>query len=247
MDRVHLIASFIVITALFPGSGSASAEAASGAFAAGVESDTRSRYVFRGVPYSQGPVKQTITWLNIKNFDIYSLGTVVLGHEPKQGRFTEIDVGLSYTREWRRFRWTQGLDCYYYRGKNAPAPAPPTCEVSTRFRYSFGTLSLFTEQMVDTRSYRGAYYGEAGVFHEHALSRRTALHSSLRLGWSNAKFNRSYAGLPGTAFNLIGIDVSVTHTFDGHFYLKPHMELAAPPRHSSALVSFGLAIGYQWD
>lgn len=196
MDRLRSFGSFLGVMAILlePASSAlraqtlvrtAPVESDKGGISGGVETDIASRYLFRGVPYSQGPVKQSTTWLTIKDLHLYSRGNLILGREPMQGRFNEIDVGVSYPRERLRLSWTPSFDCFFYRSEKAvraPPSAAPTCEASVKLRYSLGKSSLFTEQIVDTGNYRGAYYGEAGVSHEHALSPRTVLESSLRAG-----------------------------------------------------------------
>ena len=70
----------------------------------GVETDFNARYVFRGLAYSQGPVKQTSVWVTVAGFTAYAWGNFVLNRAPQRGEFNELDFGLSYQREWKRLR-----------------------------------------------------------------------------------------------------------------------------------------------
>lgn len=216
----------------------------------GVETDFNARYVFRGLAYSPGPVKQTSVWVTVAGFTAYAWGNFVLHREPQRGEFNELDFGLSYQREWKRLRVEPALDFYRYRSL-APDQSPPTGEASVKLSVPVGPLRVFTKQIFDVGSYRGAYFGEAGVSHERTLNRKTTVAASLSGAWASAKFNAAYAGIPKRAFNLIGAEASLTYAPNHRFYLRPHFEFTRIAdrqlrRRLNLLMigNFGLAIGF---
>ena len=100
-------------------------------------------------------------------------------------------------------------------------------------------------------SYRGAYFGEAGLSYERTLDRKTSVRTAFITGWASAKFNEAYIGVPKRAFNLIGSEVSITYAPSPRFYLRPHFELTRIAdsqlrRHldSPTIANFGLAFGF---
>lgn len=217
--------------------------------AIGVETDFNARYVFRGLAYSQGPVKQTSVWVTVAGFTAYAWGNFVLGQEPQRGEFNELDFGFSYQREWKRLRVEPGLDFYRYRPL-APDQSPPTGEASIKLSYPAGPLRIFTKQTLDIGSYRGAYFGEAGVSYERTLSRKTTMAASGGGGWASAKFNAAYIGVSKRAFNLVGAELSLTYAPSRRYYLRPHVEFTRiMDRRLGAYLSsptignFGLAFG----
>lgn len=218
--------------------------------ASGLETDFNSRYVFRGLTYSRGPVKQSTAWVTFSEITFYAWVNIMLDHEPQRRRFSEIDLGVSYAREWKKLTLEPAVD--YYRYRFPPLMKyPPTGEASVKLSYSIGHARIFTKQIVDIGSYRGAYFGEAGLSHEQKLSRKTTFSAGVILGWASSKFNEAYVRVPKPAFNLIGGEVSFTYTPNSRFYLKPHFELTRVPDsrlrshlNSPTIGKFGVAIGF---
>ncbi len=216
----------------------------------GVETDFNSRYVFRGLAYSQGTVNQSTAWVAVSGFTFYAWGNFVLNREPQHGEFSEIDIGVSYKREWKKLTVEPAFDYYFYRTP-APVKAPPTGEASLKISYPIGPTSIYAKQIFDIGSYRGAYFGEAGVAYEHKLNRKTTAQTTFGLGWASSKFNEAYVGVPKRAFNLIGAEFSVTYAPNSRFYLRPHFEFTRIADgqlrrylNSPTIGNFGLALGF---
>jgi len=173
----------------------------------GFETDFNARYVFRGQAYSQGPVKQTTVWMKVAGITAYAWGNLVLSQEPQRGEFNELNFGISYQRDWKRLRVEPGLDFYHYRSL-APNHSPPTGEASVKLSVPAGPLPVFTKQTLDIGSYRGAYFGEAGISFERELNHKTTVAATMSGAWASAKRNASYIGVPKRAFNLVGAELS---------------------------------------
>jgi hypothetical protein len=215
----------------------------------GLETDFSSRYVFRGIPYSQGPVTQSMAWTELSGLTVYGWGNLVLSPAPLQESLDEIDLGVSYARQVGRLLLEPALDVYLYRGP-PPFSVPSTGEASLRLSHPVGPTRVFTKQVLDVGRYPGAYFGEAGLSAEHGLGRSVTVGAALSVGWASGRFNQAYFKVPKPALNLVAAEVALTWAPSDRVHLRPHLELTRIPdgELSSGLesphtVSFGLAVG----
>ncbi|MFN7928116.1 MAG: hypothetical protein U0Y68_09245 [Blastocatellia bacterium] len=215
----------------------------------GVESDLLARYVWHGLAFSEGPVKQSYAWIAVGNFSAYAGGNLVLSNEPQQGEFNEVDVGVAYTHEWKRLRVEPSFDAYLSRPP-AFVRVPTTGEAAVKLSYPVGRLRAFTTHTFDVVAYRGAYFGQAGGSYEGALRKTLTLGSSVALGWASVKFNEVYLGPRERAWNVLEAQVSLTYAPNKHLYLRPHFDfsrvLAKPLRQqltAPTFGNFGVAVG----
>jgi hypothetical protein len=214
----------------------------------GFETDFNSRYVWRGIAQSAGPVKQMTAWVSISGFTFHAWGNMPLGREPQRGNFNQGEFSVSYTGEWKKLAIEPAF-LFYLNRSSDNVDSPPTGEVSVKVSYPAGPLRVFTEHSFDYIRYRSAYFGQAGLSNEVRLNRKTTVASELKLGWGSAKFNETNIGVPKRAFNLIGAEVSLTHSLSHRFYLRPHFEFTQIldgrlRRHlaSPTIGAFGLAL-----
>lgn len=218
----------------------------------GIETDFNSRYVFRGIAYSLGPVNQSSASITLSGLTLYAWGNVLLAPDTQQETVSELDFGASYARSWSTLTVEGGLDGYVYRYRpDALHPTPSTAEAFVRLSRAVGPTRVFTKQIVDVLGYRGAYYGEAGISVEQAMPRRTTLAAAVGLGWGSAAFNRAYVGIQCSALNLLTIEASLAHASTEQLTLKPHVEVSyvCDPRlrqrlASGLLVSVGLTASF---
>jgi hypothetical protein len=219
----------------------------------GLEVDASSRYLFRGVPFSQEPVSQITAWAALRGVTFYAWANVLLEKEPHQNDFNELDFGASYAYDLGKLTLEPGFDAYVFRVP-APREAPHTIEGSIKVSYALGPVEAFTRQTFDLAVNRGAYYAEAGLSFEHAPTRQLSVASVLTFAWASAQFNAAHIGVGEGGWNHVGIQLSFTYSPDEHFYLRPHFELTSvggsafrlhleDPRVST----FGLAVGFFRD
>jgi hypothetical protein len=216
----------------------------------GLDMDVSSRYLFRGVPFSTEPVSQITAWATFSGVSFYAWGNVLLKREPGQNDFNELDFGASYARELGRLTLEPAFDAYVFR-MPAPRKPPHTVEGSLKASCALGPIDAFTRQTVDLVFNRGAYYAEAGLSFERALSASTSLEVVLTVAWASARFNSMHLGVPEGGLNHTGITLSITYFRGERFYLKPHVEVAtfalSPIRTELAeptVGSFGVAFGF---
>ncbi len=105
----------------------------------GLETDSSSRYLFRGFPFSQEPVNQTSVWTSFSGVSFYALGNVLLEREPGQNDFNELDFGGSYSHELGRLTLEPAFDAYLFRVP-APRTAPHTVETSLKASWDLGPI-----------------------------------------------------------------------------------------------------------
>jgi hypothetical protein len=198
----------------------------------GVETDVGSVYVFRGLVYSDGPVTQSKAWVSVSGLHLYAWSNVAVPAAPFARILDEVDLGVSYAFERGNLTVEPAIDCYLYRlsePEAAAGVAARTAEVSVMMSYALGGAVLSTRHVVDTGSYRGAYFGELGASYDRAVTPRTQLGVSARVGWASARFNRAYVGLVPAGLELVGAGVSIIRKFGRHLYVRPHAEITTVP------------------
>jgi hypothetical protein len=199
---------------------------------AGVETDAGSVYVFRGLVYSAGPVAQSKAWVSTGGLYLYVWSNVAVLPAVYERRLDEVDLGAAYAFERGPVTVEPAFDCYLYRLSNRDATAGAvarTAEVSVTVSYVAGGATVSTRQAVDAGSYRGAYFGELVASYDRAISSRTEIGVSARVGWASSRFNRAYIGPEEAAVGLVGAGVSITRRFGRHFYVRPHAEITTVP------------------
>jgi hypothetical protein len=216
----------------------------------GLETDVSSRYLFRGVPFSEEPVNQFTAWTSFSGISFYAWGNVLLRRETGQNDFNELDFGGSYSREFGWLTLEPSFDAYLFR-MPAPRTPPHTLEGSLKASCALGPLEAFTRQIVDIVFNPGAYYAEAGVSFARDFSASTSLEAVLTVAWASARFNAAHLGVAEGGRNHIGVTLSLTYFPSERFYLRPHFELAsfaASPIRAQltepTVGSFGVAFGF---
>ena len=219
----------------------------------GVETDAGSVYLFRGLVYSDGPVTQSKAWVSVGGLSLYAWSNVAVPAAPLARSLDEVDLGGSYALERGRLTVEPAIDVYLYRlsePEAAEGVVARTAEVSVMVSYGMAAATVYTRQVVDAGSYHGAYFGELGASYDRAVTPRTDLGISARVGWASARFNRSYIGPVAAGLELVGAGVSVTRRFGRHLYVRPHAEITTVPRASLRAHldrptngSVGLAVG----
>jgi hypothetical protein len=191
-----------------------------------IETTLRSRYVFRGVPMSPGPVTQFAASTTAPGLTLYAWGNVLLRGTTPQPALSELNFGLSYERFWKALKVEPALDGYVYRYRTgALATSPSTAEISVKVSHTLGASNLFTRQIVDVVAYQGAYYGEAGISRDLALSGSTALAAELSVGWGSAAYNRAF-GVPSPALNVVAFEASLVRGSPRRLSLEPHVAIS---------------------
>jgi hypothetical protein len=214
----------------------------------GAEVDFNSRYLWRGLTYSRGPVMQPWVWITSNRTTVSLWSSMVLNNEPRRGRFDQ--AFFSAARENRLGRWKieSALQGYYWQGFSGEANAK-TLELSFRASRPVGPLGFFTSHTVDIGGFPGSYIADAGL---EARKRFLGLDWdwSGMAAWANSTFNRNYIGVERHAVNYTEWSMAVTKRGKHGWYVRPHAEFviitgASIRRavHPKNILNAGLVIG----
>jgi hypothetical protein len=219
-------------------------------FLVGGELELPSRYVWRGLAFSEGPALQPSVWVGAFGLTAWSWANLHLGQATAPDPTWEVDAGLRYTHEWDGLTVEGGFQVYTYPGLE---DAPPTGELVATLALPLGPLVLSTEHTVDLIEYLGAYFGEVGVALAHEPADGWAMEWSFALGWGSARFNEAYVGPAIDALNVATGGVVVEWSPLELLYLRARLEttavLDAELREAvgePVLFVAALAVGSEW-
>jgi hypothetical protein len=213
----------------------------------GAELDGNSRYVWRGLPLSDGPVLQPSAWVSLAGFTLTPWANFAFREGDAPAGFNELDFTLDYSRDFVNLTVNPSFSVYLYPNQTG---APPTGELALALSYPVGPVSVFTDHSIDLIATPGAYFGDAGLSFENDLAQNLTLEASASAGWGSARFNEANLDVNHAALNVAGADLALTWSPGGLFYLRPHAALsvlldrelrAAVP--DPLLITGGLAIG----
>jgi hypothetical protein len=214
------------------------------------ETDFNSRYVFRGIPSSAGPVVQSGLYFSKHGSTLgfwANLNGSRRGGENRQPRqANELDVTYVHSIERGRTTIEPAAMVYLYPTNISPT----TGEISLRLARRVGKFRVFTSHTVDVLKYEGAYYGEIGVGREYEWSPHLSGEVNISLGAANRKFNEVNIGPHKSAVNVAALDLSLTRVVNEHFYVRPHLGYTRILDHElreasgePAIWNLGLALG----
>jgi hypothetical protein len=219
-------------------------------FTYGAEMDFNSSYVWRGILLHDGRVWQPSAWISASRFTLTAWSNVAMTNRSGGGGLQSGGLTLTYDRDWKKLKIESALDAY--TGQQAPdIEARNTMEGSLKLSYPAGPLRIFTTHSFDVLAYRGSYFGEAGLEYERQITKSAELTISVRSGWASARFNDVYICVNKSAFNLVGVEGSLTYNLGPRMYIRPHIQFSSITdrrlREQLApanIVSFGLAFGF---
>src|SRR5207245_987937 len=149
----------------------------------------------RGFIVSDRPVVQPVLWLSGSGAELSVWGNFTLGETTDGSRPQIVEVELTREHKWRHVTIGPAIRMFVYHD--------PLGRSSTRsvagwlyLSYDAGPLRLFTNHSVDVLTYRGAYFGEAGIESERRVLPSIAVGGSFAAGWASSRFNEAYAGVP---------------------------------------------------
>jgi hypothetical protein len=208
----------------------------------GAEVDTVSRFIWRGMALSQGPVVQPSAWASLYNFNA-SLWTNVLLTDQTNNRLSAIVPSLSYTFEWKKLSIEPGFIFYDVLDDG---PLHRTVEASVEGALSFGAFHVLSNHYVDVASHAGAYFGTLGAELEPSAGKWT-FGAKADVGWATSEFNRAYFGASTAALDVAEGTVSVRYELTKLAYAVVHGDgsalLSSSLRASGAQATLGVVGG----
>lgn len=189
------------------------------AFTWGAELDTSSRYVWHGLPYSDGIVVWPSAWISAKGFTIGLLLNIDPHYEPK---FNEHDLSVGYEGAIGPLTLSGAFNRYTYR-ELAGDPGS-TSEVILNGAYTAGPGEVFTTHSIDVETYPGAYYAEIGYAVDWAVAPGSLLKVDAGVAfWKKfaEKYDVPAAGVLGPAMLNVALEQKLTDTIS----VRPHVTL----------------------
>jgi hypothetical protein len=218
----------------------------------GMEIELSSGHADRGFVISDRLVLQPVVWLggSVAAISLWSNFTLAETTDGARPQILELELGRGH--EWKDLSITPAFRMFFYHDPLS-SYSTHSLEGWLYVWYDAGPLSLFTRQSVDVLTYRGAYFGDAGIESERSVSERVEVGGSLSAGWASGSFNDLYAGVDRFAFNRMSVEGWLTFYLPPHSYIGPHFEFSTiVPRDVRAELSrptfvfLGLTMGVEF-
>ena len=191
---------------------------------AGADVDVVSRYVWRGVPYSDSAAVQPSVWKSLHAFTLSLWSNLVVADRIDRGQFNHLFVSATYRTDADRFTIEPGVQAYHTKAFGEVA-AVTTAEGVVRISTGAGAFRIFTNHSVDLHAYRGAYIGDAGFGHQRTIGARAEVATQFAVSWATARYNSAFVGVAKSAVNYASLSGQVAIRLDDHWSLRPHAEL----------------------
>lgn len=190
--------------------GQAPEEAASPPLSVGAETEAVSRYVWRGLAWTEGPAIQPSAWVSAFDTTLTAWGNVVAGEEANQGQLNEVDLTLQHSREWAGLAFDFSIGTLLYPNQRRQE-SPRTGEAAVTTSLPVGPVELFTSHTVDLAQYAGAWFGTFGAtWASEQLAGDLGLEATATVGAASAGFNEAYVGPSITAVEVASLDLAAT-------------------------------------
>jgi hypothetical protein len=191
--------------------------------AAGAETEVVSRYVWRGVPYSDGAVVQPSGWVSLHGLTAGLWSNLVVADRVDRGHFNHLFLTATWRADVQRLSFEPGVQVYHTKAVGEVGAVTST-EGVVRVSAAAGSFRLFTDHTVDVHTYRGAYIGDAGLIHRASIRPRVELATQFLVSWASARYNSAFVGVPKAAVNYASVGGRMTVGLDKHWSLRPHAE-----------------------
>ncbi len=168
-------------------------------------SDFYSRYMWHGIPFSQGAVWQPSATVEYHGVGFNVWTNFVLSEDPNQGEFNEVDFTLYYGRTVRKLDIQFSLlgSVFINEEPGSLNTGPNSFESILALSHPLGPISLFTNLNVGFLNPGGTIFWDFGVSFHHDLPLHFSLETSILFGLGDSRFNRAYFGVDGTKANLL--------------------------------------------
>ena len=191
----------------------------------GVEIVLSSGHADRGIVISDRPVIQPVTWVSGRAATLSLWSNITLAETTDGSRPQILEIELNREHKWRNLTIEPAVRMFFYRD--------PVSIHSTRsiegwlyVTYHVGPVSLVTNHSFDVLTYKGAYFGDAGVEFDRRVSQRIEFGGSFKTGWASSAFNDAYVGIDKSAFNLVSVESWLTAYIKPHLYIRPYFQFS---------------------
>lgn len=196
----------------------------------GVEIGLGSGHADRGFVISDRPVLQPVAWVSGSVAEFSLWGNFPLAQTTDSSRPKILELELTRAHQWRNLTIAPAIRMFLYHD--------PLRIYSTRsmegwlyLSYDAGPIRLFTNHSLDVLTYRGAYFGEAGLESQRRVSQRVEVGGRLGAGWASSRFNDAYADIARSALDRISVEGWLTAHVTPHCYIGPRFEFSTIVNH----------------
>lgn len=192
----------------------------------GVEIAFRSGHAYNGFIISDRAVVQPVVWVSGDGAEFSVWGNLPLAATSDGARPQILELEASREHKWGHLTIAPAMRMYFYRDP-VNIDADRSIEGWLYLKYRVGPLRLFTNHSLDVLTYRGAYYGEAGISSEQHVTPQLEVGGSVGAGWASAKFNATYAGVATSVLDRVMVEGWFTAHLTPHTYISPHVEFSS--------------------
>jgi hypothetical protein len=191
----------------------------------GVELTGQTRYVWRGLRLSRGPVAQPTVWLSFAGWTISPWANITLGNKVDGWGLKELDLNLGYQLDLLGVKVEpSATGCFYPDDWTEPELA-----LGVNFGYEVGELELSSEHTSVVFPSAGGYFGTIGAVFSREVGYGLAPEMWLACGWGSTKFNEINYGVARWALNVIESGAGLNYALKGLVDVKPFIALSVVP------------------
>lgn len=208
----------------------------------GFETDYISKYVWYGIPLSDGAVAQSCLWLENRGYTYMIYGNYDLSRR----EFDQYNLYFSKAFQMGVFETEMAVQSYTYP---TAEDSPSTREFIMTLTRPYRNFDLYLSQSWDIQTYKGSYVADLGIAFEREAG-RGSFKSSFYLEYGSRIFNEVNLELAKPAIDMAGAEISYTYTRNDGYYIRPHAEYSlAIDRDLKEIIekpdtlSYGIAVG----
>lgn len=190
----------------------------------GAEITLGSGHADRGFVIDDRPVVQPVAWVSGRIAEFSWWASFPLAQTTDSARPRIMELELTHPHRWGRLTIAPAIRMFFYHDALS-VDRDRSIEGWLTLSYDAGPVRLFTNHSLDVLTYRGAYFGEAGIESERRVSRRVELGGSLGVGWASATFNQAYADIAKSALDRLKVEGWLLVHLTPHGYLGPRFEV----------------------
>ncbi len=190
----------------------------------GVETELASRYLDRGLTYSDGAVSQTSLWVSAFGLTGSIWTNYEFDAEMGTPSLNEVDIALAWSGSLGLWDLEPSVQTFSYPEQ---PDVPWTAEILLSLTCNLPVVQPYAVYRLDVKEYAGACFGELGVQTGWALRENLELGAQASLGWGSSEFNQAYLGKAFSGLQVAMLDAGVLWNAIGGLYVRPHLVVAA--------------------
>jgi len=186
----------------------------------GAEIDTSSRFVWRGLALSNGPVVHPSAWVSASDVTATVWSNVMLAREQPRASVVS-SLGKDFT--WDALSVTPSA---LVVAATHSDPQSSTAEASLALSLSLGSLRLVGDHALDVGGHPGAYFGTFGVAWQQTDAPWT-LGARVDLAFANAVFHHAFFGVDRAGPSSVAGEISLRAALEGDSYVLLHAQVSS--------------------